>query len=190
MKILGFFFTVVVVFYLGSLYWQGQDNKGTAVPQSYRTMDTLETKGIYGEGYTFKDLDGKPVAVKDYAGKIIIFSFWATWCEPCVEEFPSLIKLLETYPDDIVLFAISHDKKPDDVRNFIDAFKGWKPNLKVLFDTDKAVSKALQVDLLPEGYIFDQEGMLVKKILGTQDWSTPGALNYFKELITVAKKSQ
>lgn len=182
MKVIGLFLVLGLATTMGLTYFKNRDHSGKSRPTSYKVMDQLEEQGIYPLDFHFSDLDGNDVAVAAYHGKIIIFSFWATWCEPCVEEFPSLVKLLDTFPDKIVLFAISHDSNKKDVINFIEAFEGNRPNIKVVFDKDKSVSQALEVDRLPEGYIFNSSGKLVKKILGIQDWSSDLALKYFEAL--------
>ena len=131
-----------------------------------------------------KGLDGKVVSASSLIkGKPTVVSFWATWCEPCVEEFPSFVKLLDTYPEEVVLVAISHDYSPQEVKDFVSAFKGYRKNMILTMDEGKALSQSFGVDRLPEGFIFDKQGKLRKKIIGIQDWATPNALAFFKSLI-------
>jgi len=181
-KVLGLIIVLLVSAWWSIYFFQNRNHSGKSQPHSYKVMDQLEQQGIYGRDFQFDEIDGGSIKVNDFKGKVIIFSFWATWCEPCVEEFPSLVKLIDTFPDKIVLFAISHDEERKDVINFINAFDGHREAIKLVFDKNKEVSKALKVDRLPEGYIFDRQGKLVKKILGIQDWSNEGAIQYFKEL--------
>ncbi len=152
-------------------------------PESYAVLDDLENKGIYQDkDIEIKTLDGEIVSLKSFQGKIVILSFWATWCEPCVEEFPSFLKLMDAFPDKVVVIAISQDYEAKDVREFVEAFNGYRPNLILALDEDKNLGRIFKVDRLPEGFVFDSEGKLKKKIIGIQDWASPSALEYFKIL--------
>lgn len=167
----------------GLLYWNSKTFEAQAVPESYKVLDDLEERGIYErEDMTLTDLEGNELQLSSYKGKIVILSFWATWCGPCVEEFPSFIKLLDEFPEKVVLIAISHDYDEKDVREFVGAFKGYRKNMILTMDKKKVLSQAFGVDKLPEGFVFNGEGKMVKKIIGIQDWATPAALDYFKQL--------
>ena len=181
MKFIGLIATLAVFFGIGAWLWSYGDNEATKIPQAYQIMDKLENEGVFGQGLEFKKLEGDGVVkVDEFKDKVVIFSFWATWCAPCVDEFPSLITLLDKFPDKVVLLAISHDDKAKDVKDFVNAFEGWRPNMHVVFDEKSKVSQSMGVGLLPEGYIFDKKGKLVKKIVGIQDWASPSALKYFE----------
>ena len=182
-RVFGLFLVLGLSIGAGVLYWNSKTFEAQAVPDSYKVLDDLEDRGIYErEDMTLKDLDGNNLQLSSYRGKIVVLSFWATWCAPCVEEFPSFIKLLDTFPEKVVLIAISHDYEEKDVREFVGAFKGHRKNMILTMDKNKVLSQAFGVDKLPEGFIFNQEGRLVKKIIGIQDWATPNAIEFFKEM--------
>ena len=183
MKILGLFLVLGIAITGGYFYTNTTTFKAQDVPKSYKVLDDLENTGIYsGEELGLIDLEGKSMNLSSFKGKVVILSFWATWCEPCVEEFPSFIKLLDEFPEKVVLIAISHDDSEKDVKQFVGAFKGFRKNMILTMDKEKALSKAFGVDRLPEGFIFGPEGKLKKKIIGIQDWATPNALVFFKSL--------
>ena len=182
MKLVGLVVTLVLVTLAGIFYWQNTETKNDLLPDSYKLMDALEQEGIFPRNIEFSDIDGKKIVINSFANKVLIFSFWATWCEPCVEEFPSFVKLLDKFPGKIVLVALSHDEDPKDIRQFIKAFSGYRQNLILAQDKDKKISEMFGVGLLPEGYIFNTEGKLVKKIMGIQDWASKNAFQFFEEL--------
>ncbi len=68
--------------------------KVIARPRSY---DASVKPGALPMDFKGKGLDGKPVALKDYAGKVVLIDFWATWCPPCREEVPNLVALHKKY---------------------------------------------------------------------------------------------
>jgi thiol-disulfide isomerase/thioredoxin len=137
-----------------------------------------------------QDFDGKtllnqPIKLSQYKGKVVILNFWASWCGPCIEEMPSLIKLTKAFPQEVELVAISGDSTLADIESFIKSFPDLKtvPNIHVVFDEDKSLSQKYQIFRLPESFILDQEQKVVKKISGTIDWNTPDALEYMKQLV-------
>ncbi len=184
MKVLGLFIVLGVSIAAGLFYWNSRTFDAQALPLSYKVLDTLESEGLsaISQGLDFKTLDGNQLSLNSLQGKVVILSFWATWCEPCVEEFPSFLKLLDAFPEKVVLVAVSHDESESDVRQFVEAFKGYRPNLILTMDESKKLSRAFGVDRLPEGFVFDGKGLLKKKIIGIQDWATPSALEFFKSL--------
>ena len=183
MKIFGLILVLCLSVFAGLLYWQNNEFDSQKAPESYRVLDDLENKGIYqGEDTELTTLEGKTLKLSSLKGKIVILSFWATWCEPCVDEFPSFIKLLDKFPEKVVVVAISQDSEESDVKKFIEAFDGYRKNLLVSMDKDKKMGLMFGVDRLPEGFVFDQEGKLVKKIIGIQDWASEDAFRFFSEM--------
>lgn len=183
MRVIGLILTLAISVGIGVFYWQSRTWDSQSLPESYKVLDDLENKGIYqNSDILMEAMEGDKVSLHSFKGKIVILSFWATWCEPCVEEFPSFIKLLDKFPDKVVVIAISHDQKKEDVKEFVEAFKGYRKNLILTMDPDNLVSKAFRVDRLPEGFVFGSDGKLLKKIIGIQDWASPNALDYFQSL--------
>src|SRR5215471_9027272 len=73
---------------------------------------------------TFKDIQGKPLALSDYKGKVILLDFWATWCPPCRKEIPGYIELYNTYKSrGLVVVGVSMDDSPSDVKKFVKQIK-------------------------------------------------------------------
>src|SRR3972149_9141638 len=72
--------------------------------------------------FTVLSLDGRKVSLQDYRGKIVFLHFWATWCKPCIEEFPTIDRMYKEYKDKgLVVLAISIDKGDKGVvKSFVD----------------------------------------------------------------------
>ena len=183
MKVLGLVLVLSLSVVLATLYWQSREWDSQSMPEAYRVLDDLEEKGIYqSDQIVFESLEGKKIPLISLKGKVVILSFWATWCEPCVDEFPSFIKLLDEYPEKVVLVAISQDNEEKDVKKFIEAFNGYRQNMIVTMDKDKNLGRVFAVDRLPEGFVFNQDGKLIKKIIGIQNWASEDALKFFQQL--------
>lgn len=72
--------------------------------------------------FSLKDLNGRPLALANYHGKIVLLNFWATWCEPCRHEIPEFIQLQKD-SSDLQMVGISLDDNADPVRAFYNDFK-------------------------------------------------------------------
>ncbi|MCB9072179.1 MAG: TlpA family protein disulfide reductase [Bdellovibrionaceae bacterium] len=175
------------LFFILFLGWQELSRRYSTskAPDSFHVLEFLEKNPFSDlKGVEVFDLDEKKVNIANYGkGKFIIVNFWASWCEPCAEEFPSMLKLLSQFPDDIVIIALSHDTDKSDILTFGKAFNLMGvPNLVMLWDKNLSASQAFQVNKLPESYIFGRDGLLLRKVVGTRDWANADAIGYFKML--------
>jgi thiol-disulfide isomerase/thioredoxin len=116
-----------------------------------------------------KDLEGASRSLEAYRGKVVILNFWATWCEPCREEMPSLNQLrkaLEGKP--VEMFAVNVGE--GEAR--IAAFLGKVPlDFPVLLDADAQVSRAWKVRLMPTTFIIGTDGRVRYTYAGGRDWA-------------------
>ena len=127
--------------------------------------------------FTITDIKGKTHNTKDFKGKIIILNFWASWCAPCIKEFPNLIKAAENYPDDLIFLALSSDLDEKAINNFITKMEAQQSlsfnakNIIIALDENQAVTaKKFQTFKLPETYIIDREQRIQNKLIGA-DWN-------------------
>lgn len=174
--------TVIVGFAIAVLFlkWKESTMSSTGADK-LNAIDQMEVEGL--PSFEGKTLDGKTIQLADFNGKIVIVSFWASWCSPCLEEFPSLIELIEKMNGDIQLFAISQDSAKEEIDVFLKSFPRSKnPNIHVLWDEDRSIGKKFQVDRLPESFVGNRSHKLVRKIVGTIDWATPDAIEFMKEI--------
>lgn len=137
-----------------------------------------------------KALDGKPLRLSNFQGKIVVVNFWASWCGPCVEEMPSLINLVKSFPNEVALIAISGDSTRGDIDSFLKSFPELKtlPNIHLVWDEDKSLSQKYQILRLPESVLLDPQQKVIKRIAGTINWSAPDALAYIKQLWADSQK--
>ena len=132
------------------------------------------------------DLNGNIFSLSDMRGNVVVVNFWATWCSPCIEEFPSMLKFLKHFNGKVSIVAVSLDEDKDDIINFISAFKGNNVSgLYVLQDKNMSVSKKWGSEKIPESYIFDRNHRLVKKIASSENWAQPMVYNYFENLTKI-----
>ncbi len=109
-----------------------------------------------------KDTDGKPLRVGDYRGKLLLIDFWATWCPPCREEVPSLVKAYEEYhKEGFEVIGISFDYSKEEFQRFI---KEKKMTWRQYFDGlgwDNKVGKEYGIGSIPAMYLLDKEGKVI-----------------------------
>lgn len=127
-------------------------------------------------------VDGKKLSIQTFKNKIVIMNFWASWCAPCIEEVPSLVELSKKNKD-IVVLAVSGDSKTEDLLAFMKSFPGFNqaPFFQV-WDNNQEILKKYNISKLPESFIFNRKGEMVKRVSGTLNWNTPDSLEFFKSL--------
>lgn len=142
----------------------------------------MEKAGV--ADFALKNLKGEDIRLSDFKGKVVILNFWASWCDPCVEEFPSLMKLVDRFNGEVVLVAVSADRERGELDNFLQTFKAVDhPGVVVLWDQSLEIAKSFGTVTLPETYIIDRDMKLVRKVVGIEDWASEMAVHFFEQLV-------
>jgi thiol-disulfide isomerase/thioredoxin len=130
-------------------------------------QDMLNQQAIEG---TFTSLDGKPIKISDWKGKVVIIDFWATWCGPCRQSFPSLNKLYLRYKDNPnVVFAIVNVwERTDDRVKTVNDFMTKNPSLSfpMYLDKDDSVVGKFGVTGIPTKFYLGKDGRIQFKEVG------------------------
>ncbi|KHD87570.1 MAG: thiol:disulfide interchange protein tlpA [Bdellovibrio sp. ArHS] len=149
---------------------------------NYTALERMEKEGV--PSFEAKDLSGQTFELSSMEGKVVILNFWASWCGPCIEEVPSLIKLVKEFKGEVQLIAISGDSLREDIDVFMKSFPEMKgENIKIVWDQDRSLMKQFQVARLPESMVLGKDQKLVKKIVGTIDWYNKDSIAYIKSLL-------
>ena len=110
------------------------------------------------------DLDGRTMSTGDWHGKVTLVNYWATWCGPCREEIPYLIRLQEHYPDQLQVIGISTDQgDPEDVKAFA---RELGINYPIVMETTELRRQFPGVFALPTTFLVDREGRIVQTHVG------------------------
>lgn len=140
--------------------------------------------------FSLLDLKGKRVKLSAFRGKVLVISFWATWCEPCMQELPHLDRKAQALPDDLVVLAISTDNAQtmNKVRLTVKR-KRWR--VPVLLDADGQVTS----DLNPRGahpytMFLDRAGRLVADHDGYAPGDEVAMLALIDQLVTEKSPSK
>ncbi len=115
--------------------------------------------------FTLKDLDGKPVSLASYKGKVVLLNFWATWCGPCKAEIPGFVELQEKYKDNLVIVGFSVDDPADKAKAFAAEYKMNYPIL--LGEGREDVQDAYgPIWGIPASFLISKDGLVCRKHLG------------------------
>jgi peroxiredoxin len=128
--------------------------------------------------FTVQDADRK-VTLHDLRGKIVVLNFWATWCPPCVEEMPSLVKMQSSLKDRVVVLAISVDEDERSYRTFL---KKNNVGLLTVRDPQQKSNELYGTFKFPETYIIDRQGVVQRKFIGPVNWTRPDVIKYLNTL--------
>lgn len=122
--------------------------------------------------FTFADTAGKTYQIKDFQDDTVLIHFWASWCAPCVAEFPPLLSLAEKYPNDLTVIALSIDHDKQAMSRFLKKYApDTPPNIIFAMDTDKKISRDMFGTIqIPETYILSPGLTLKDKITGPGEW--------------------
>ena len=118
----------------------------------------------FAPNFRITTLQGEDLSLKQFAGKIVVLDFWATWCPPCRESVPELRDLTRKYdPSKLVLISISADEDDSAWRQFITDQKMTWPQYR---DADKRLTTAFTVRAYPTYLVIDGDGVIINRIVG------------------------
>jgi len=130
-----------------------------------------------------ENLRGGKSGLADYRGKIVLLNFWATWCMPCREEMPGMEALWRKYKDQgFAIVAISTDEGP---KKRIETFsKLLDLSFPILLDPEGEVNDLYKVSTMPTSFLIDGNGKIISRIVGTEEWSSPEAIQLVENLLS------
>lgn len=118
------------------------------------------------------------IHLANYRGRVVLLNFWASWCQPCIAELPSLLELQHEQPS-LAVLAVSIDEDSDAYKRFLIR---RHVDLITVRDPDQTAAKLYRTDMWPETYVIDRQGVIRRKFIGAQDWSSPEVRAYLKNL--------
>ena len=125
---------------------------------------------------------GRHASIETYRGKVVLLNIWATWCPPCKIEMPSMERLHRKLAGtDFQLVAVSVDEQDSTVVNKFVHEMGL--TFPILHNQDGSIRQIYQTTGVPESFVIDRDGVIVKKVIGAADWDAPVNENLIRRLL-------
>jgi cytochrome c biogenesis protein CcmG/thiol:disulfide interchange protein DsbE len=120
--------------------------------------------GSAAPDFTLASLDGEPIRLADLRGRPVIVNFWASWCGPCIEEFPLLRDAAARHEaDGLAVIGIVYRDRAEAAREFMERYGGtWEAAM----DPGEQVATAYGVFGPPETYFIGRDGTIVARNIG------------------------
>jgi len=133
------------------------------------------------------DLAGKPWRLEALAGRVVVLNFWATWCEPCRLEMPSLDAMAaRRRHEGVAVAAINYKEAPDVVRRFLERapFKA-----QILLDPDGDATVTWTPRVFPSTVVIGRNGVPVHVVVGELDWEGAEARALIDPLVAASGRA-
>jgi cytochrome c biogenesis protein CcmG, thiol:disulfide interchange protein DsbE len=135
--------------------------------------------GSSAPDFTVQDSDHK-VTLSQFRGQVVVLNFWATWCPPCVEETPSMVRMQSRMKDKgVVVLAVSIDVDEAAYHKFL---KDYSVNMVTVRDEDQKAASLYGTHGWPESYIIDRSGIIRRKFIGPVQWNSPEVTEFLSKL--------
>jgi thiol-disulfide isomerase/thioredoxin len=138
---------------------------------------------------SFVDLEGSEQRLFDLRGRFLVLNFWASWCEPCITEWPQLDQLAQRLGgrEDVEVVAVSVDEQLSDVKSFLHRMSLTQSGVRVLHDPTGEVPGAFGTSKLPDTYFVDERGRVVHAYVNVRKWGSPAAFRCVDSMVGRAR---
>ncbi len=119
-----------------------------------------EAEGSLAPAFEGKTPHGKEIKLSDYLGKVVLIDFWASWCPPCREEMPELIKFYKAHKDTkFELIAVNIDNDSKNMQRFLDKLFP-KPDFPIIVDNNQQIPSLFNIEAMPTTIFIDKKGKI------------------------------
>lgn len=135
-------------------------------------MNLLEVGSRAPDFHAVDLATGRATTLADYKGKVILLNIWATWCQPCRVEMPAIERMHKKLGGtDFQVVSVSIDADGDSV---VSAFaRDLGLTFQILHNQSGDIQQIYQTTGVPESFVIDRDGIIVKKVIGAAEWDGP-----------------
>ncbi len=143
----------------------------------YRKLGNIELADVYDRkadpkyelwgkpvtDFSVTDLDGSPISLQDYRGKVVLLDFWGVWCGFCIDEMPNLKKIYATYKDQgFDIIGVSLDDEESELRDYLKENDiQWRQIYSGERWKDDPLAQQYEITGVPEQWLIDRDGKLI-----------------------------
>jgi len=167
--------------FIQSSFWHKADNSKPVLAEL--DPNELAQRPIVKD-FTITDDSGKAVKFSSFKGQVVILSFWASWCTPCLMELPTFADLQKKFEKRGFKVITVNIDDGEEGKKFAKDF--WNKNqfpFASFFDPSKLASQQFEVEMLPSNFVIDRQGRQVFSSFGSNDWSTQTTMDTIEGLL-------
>jgi len=142
----------------------------------------ITTVGSEAPDLQLTDISGNRLRLSDMKGSVVFINFWATWCESCIEEMPSIERLSRLLSGSSQ-FRIVTILYKDDLGRATSYMEQNGYTFPVYLNPDESAAKSFGITGIPETFIIDKKGFLREKVIGPAEWDNPRIIQSFQNLL-------
>lgn len=125
--------------------------------------------------------NGRTITRSNFGGKLLVLNFWASYCQPCIEELPSLDQFQrELANQGVVVLGVSIDKDAKAYQRFL---QRYNVSFLTARDPDNKINAEYGTFKIPETYLINRDGKVVGKIISSTNWTDERMVSYVKSLL-------
>jgi thiol-disulfide isomerase/thioredoxin len=175
---LALFVLVLTAVIAGQIGWQTLVAGTTKTENQYSLYEGLFLNGKY------ETIEGKKIENTKVKAPIVIYNFWASWCNPCLEEMPSLIEMKKKFKDDEVQVMAFNTDEDDQLKNIHKTLKklNIKNELNIIADKNTKIAESFKFSAIPVTIIFNR-GRVVHFSNGPMDFNSAEMVEKMKKWI-------
>jgi len=138
--------------------------------------------GSAPQDFELIDVTNSKTTLSSIKGSVVFINFWATWCESCVDEMPSMERLTRYFAGNPGFKVVTILYK-DDLDTALSFMKESGYTFPVYLNPDESAAKMFGITGIPETFIIDKKGNLRDKVIGPAEWDSPNTIQTFQGLI-------
>ena len=141
----------------------------------------IPTKKMPALPFELENLEGEMVSLASAQDKVVFLNFWATFCQPCLAEMPSMEKLYQKFKDQgFEILAVNLGDSKEKVKDFM---KKTNLTFQALLDDTRSVGASYDARSIPTTYIIGRNGDILCRTIGGRDWYSEDIINLFIEIL-------
>lgn len=142
---------------------------GKPAPAEAVSRPEAQAKAASAPDFIIRPMLGKTqeTSLAALKGRYVLLNAWASWCPPCVEEFPDLLALAKDHPQRLTLLTLSADRNEEAAREFLAQFDAPASNVLHVFDARQRIAREqFFIERYPESILIDPQGQMIRKFAG------------------------